>query len=82
MACTFSELALMYSSPRAATVVARSDLGLWAVDRVTFRTLVMGLAVKKRAQRSAYLEGVELLSTLTQSCEGISCCHNGRHILF
>ena len=29
--------------------------------------LVMGLAVRKRAQRSEYLMGVQLLSTLTQS---------------
>lgn len=64
---SFGELALMYNSPRAATVVARSALGLWAVDRTTFRTLVMGLAVRKRAQRSEYLMGVQLLSTLTQS---------------
>ena len=64
---SFGELALMYNSPRAATVVARTAMSLWAVDRTTFRTLVMNLAVKKRAQRSTYLEGVSLLSTLTQS---------------
>ena len=29
--------------------------------------MVMGLAVRKRAQRSEYLMGVQLLSTLTQS---------------
>jgi cAMP-dependent protein kinase regulator len=64
---SFGELALMYNAPRAATVVARTQLGLWAVDRLTFRTLVMGVAINQRAKRSTYLEGVELLSTLTQS---------------
>ena len=64
---SFGELALMYNAKRAATVVARTDLGLWAVDRTTFRTLVMGVAMAKRSKHSSYLEGVELLSTLTQA---------------
>eukprot|EP01047_Picozoa_sp_COSAG01_P029262 COSAG01_NODE_2000_length_8686_cov_3.000116_6_plen_243_part_00 len=64
---SFGELALMYNAPRAATVVARTDVGLWAVDRTTFRTLVMGVAIAKRSKHSTYLEGVQLLSTLTQA---------------
>lgn len=34
---SFGELALMYGSPRAATVRAVSDGKLWALDRTTFR---------------------------------------------
>jgi cAMP-dependent protein kinase regulator len=34
---SFGELALMYGSPRAATVTARTDGGLWALDRAAFR---------------------------------------------
>jgi hypothetical protein len=34
---SFGELALMYGSPRAATVRAVSDGNLWALDRATFR---------------------------------------------
>jgi cAMP-dependent protein kinase regulator len=34
---SFGELALMYGSPRAATVTARTDGGLWALDRHAFR---------------------------------------------
>ena len=33
----FGELALMYDSPRAATVVAKSNGTLWALERSTFR---------------------------------------------
>jgi cAMP-dependent protein kinase regulator len=64
---SFGELALMYNAPRAATVVAREEMTLWALDRTTFRSMVMGQAISKRSKHSKFLEGVKLLSTLTQS---------------
>ena len=55
----FGELALMYTAPRAATCIAREDTSLWCVDRVTFRSMVMGMAVQKRTvlgcQRSCFV---------------------------
>ncbi|TMW55125.1 hypothetical protein Poli38472_013887 [Pythium oligandrum] len=38
---TFGELALIYSKPRAATVIAREDGILWALDRLAFRSILM-----------------------------------------
>jgi hypothetical protein len=38
---SFGELALMYNSPRAATVIAVSDASLWRLDRATFRNLLV-----------------------------------------
>lgn len=67
VADSFGELALMYNAPRAATVVARTEMTLWALDRTTFRSMVMGQAISKRSKHSKFLEGVKLLSTLTQS---------------
>ncbi len=67
VADSFGELALMYNAPRAATVVARTEMTLWALDRTTFRSMVMGQAMSKRSKHSKFLEGVKLLSTLTQS---------------
>ena len=37
----FGELALMYSKPRAATVTAVSEGMLWAMDRKSFRSILM-----------------------------------------
>ena len=34
---SFGELALIYGTPRAATVRARTDVKLWAIDRDTYR---------------------------------------------
>jgi cAMP-dependent protein kinase regulator len=47
----FGELALLYDAPRAATVIATSDeVHTWAVDRVTFKQVMMGTTMKKVRQ--------------------------------
>ena len=38
---SFGELALMYNAPRAATVRAKTDCVLFAVDRITFKFILM-----------------------------------------
>lgn len=38
---SFGELALMYNAPRAASVVSTSPGVLWALDRITFRKILM-----------------------------------------
>ncbi|KAL1923625.1 uncharacterized protein VTP21DRAFT_8605 [Calcarisporiella thermophila] len=61
---SFGELALMYNAPRAATVVATSDCVLWALDRVTFRRILMENTSQKRRMYEAFLEEVPLLASL------------------
>jgi len=62
---SFGELALMYNAPRAATVVSSSKGGLlWALDRVTFRRILMDSAFQKRKMYEGFLEEVPLLSSL------------------
>jgi cAMP-dependent protein kinase regulator len=62
---SFGELALMYNAPRAATVVSASKGGmLWALDRVTFRRILMDSAFQKRKMYEGFLEEVPLLSSL------------------
>ncbi|KAI5860312.1 camp-dependent protein kinase regulatory subunit [Durotheca rogersii] len=63
---SFGELALMYNAPRAATVVsAEPGCTLWALDRVTFRRILMESTFARRRLYESFLEEVPLLSTLT-----------------
>lgn len=57
---SFGELALMYAQPRAATVVSTSDCVLWAVDRVTFRTILLESALRRRQLFDTFLKEVPL----------------------
>ncbi|RYP14163.1 hypothetical protein DL765_006571 [Monosporascus sp. GIB2] len=63
---SFGELALMYNAPRAATVVsAEPNCTLWALDRVTFRRILMESTFARRRLYESFLEEVPLLSSLT-----------------
>ncbi|KAH8589466.1 putative camp-dependent protein kinase regulatory subunit [Bisporella sp. PMI_857] len=62
---SFGELALMYGAPRAATVMsAESGSTLWALDRITFRRILMDSTFQRRRLYESFLEEVPLLSTL------------------
>ena len=62
---SFGELALMYNAPRAATVVSADPKStLWALDRITFRRILMDSAFQRRRMYEAFLEEVPLLASL------------------
>ncbi|XP_045164752.1 cAMP-dependent protein kinase type II regulatory subunit-like [Mercenaria mercenaria] len=61
---SFGELALMYNMPRAATIVATSEGSIWAMDRLTFRRIVLKNAYEKRKVYESLLENVPMLKTL------------------
>lgn len=64
---SFGELALMYNSPRAATVIStEASSTLWALDRITFRRILMDSTFERRRLYESFLEEVPLLSTLTK----------------
>ncbi|KAK0206631.1 cyclic nucleotide-binding-like protein [Desarmillaria ectypa] len=61
---SFGELALMYGHPRAATVVSTEASMLWALDRITFRTIILTAAHRRRTMYEHFLSTVTLLSSL------------------
>lgn len=63
---SFGELAIMYNAPRAATCVATNgSVKLWALDRSSFKLILMKTAINKRNQYRSFLEKVPILSQLT-----------------
>nr|XP_022299214.1 cAMP-dependent protein kinase type II regulatory subunit-like isoform X3 [Crassostrea virginica] len=61
---SFGELALMYNQPRAATIVATTEGSLWAMDRETFRRIVLKNAYNKRKMYENLIDNVPMLKTL------------------
>ncbi|XP_055374078.1 cAMP-dependent protein kinase type II regulatory subunit isoform X2 [Condylostylus longicornis] len=61
---SFGELALLYNMPRAATIQADSEGLLWAMDRQTFRRILLKSAFKKRKMYEKLLDSVPMLKAL------------------
>jgi cAMP-dependent protein kinase regulator len=62
----FGELAIMYNAPRAATCRAQTESKLWALDRVSFKVIVVAAAMQKRELYVSFLQQVPILSSLTE----------------
>jgi cAMP-dependent protein kinase regulator len=60
----FGELALMYSSPRAATVTAAMDVTAWVMDALDFRMLMITTRQQSCAKYEGWLASVDLLKPL------------------
>uniref|UniRef100_A0A665TDW1 cAMP-dependent protein kinase type II regulatory subunit n=1 Tax=Echeneis naucrates TaxID=173247 RepID=A0A665TDW1_ECHNA len=65
---SFGELALMYNTPRAATIIATQEGALWGLDRATFHRLIVKNNAKKRKMYEAFIDCVPLLNSL-ELCE-------------
>uniref|UniRef100_A0A1I8JK81 cAMP-dependent protein kinase type I regulatory subunit n=1 Tax=Macrostomum lignano TaxID=282301 RepID=A0A1I8JK81_9PLAT len=61
---SFGELALIYGTPRAATVKAKTDVKLWGIDRDSYRRILMGSTIRKRKMYEEFLGKVPILENL------------------
>ncbi|XP_067942223.1 cAMP-dependent protein kinase type II regulatory subunit-like [Watersipora subatra] len=63
---SFGELALMYSQPRSATVIASTQGLLWALDRKSFQRIVQKESYKNRQMYEQLLSEVPFLNALSE----------------
>jgi cAMP-dependent protein kinase regulator len=63
---SFGELAIMYNAPRAATCRAQTEAKLWALDRVSFKVIVVAAAMQKREMYVGFLKNVPILESCTE----------------
>ncbi|XP_043303360.1 cAMP-dependent protein kinase type I-alpha regulatory subunit isoform X2 [Cervus elaphus] len=61
---SFGELALIYGTPRAATVKAKTNVKLWGIDRDSYRRILMGSTLRKRKMYEKFLSKVSILESL------------------
>lgn len=63
----FGELALLYNMPRAATIKAVTPGTLWAMDRQTFRRILLKSAYKKCKMYEDLINRVPMLKSIEAS---------------
>lgn len=67
---SFGELALIYGTPRAATVRAKSNVKLWGIDRESYRRILMVRAAESNTCPNIYIVQNSKLHELSP----ILCC--------
>lgn len=85
---SFGELALLYNAPRAASIKAKTNCILWALDRGTFNNIVKEAAIKKRNKYEETIKKVPIFETvdsyeLGQICDALKSekCEKGKLII-
>jgi len=57
----FGELALMYNTPRAASIKSSSDCVLWEIDRASYRGILVYYKYLRNKQYMEFLRNVEIM---------------------
>ncbi len=63
---SFGELALIYGTPRAATVKAKTDVKLWSLLGETYRRILMDSTIRKRKMYEEFLSKVSILGKIIE----------------
>merc|ERR1711920_31660 len=63
----FGQLALLYNSPRAASVTSRTQSSVWELHRETFNNIVLLAVQEKRAQCADMLRKVPIFQRLSEN---------------
>ena len=58
----FGELALLYGSPRSASIRAAENCELWGIDRNTFKDAVKEMITKEYEENRKFIEAVKFFS--------------------
>ena len=58
----FGELALLYNSPRSATIKAIEDSLIWGIDRATFQKVVQETIIKEYSINRRFIAAVDVFS--------------------
>ena len=61
---SFGELALLYNTPRAASIQSKTNTILFCLDRECFNDIVKEAAMKKRQKYEEFLSKVDLLLSM------------------
>uniref|UniRef100_A0A667YFV8 cAMP-dependent protein kinase type I-alpha regulatory subunit n=1 Tax=Myripristis murdjan TaxID=586833 RepID=A0A667YFV8_9TELE len=69
---SFGELALIYGTPRAASVRAKSNVKLWGIDRDSYRRILMGSTLRKRKMYEEFLSKVSILAESLEKWERLT----------
>lgn len=62
----FGELALLYETPRSATISALTDCTVWVLDQMTFKTVIMSNAIKERNIRLQFIDKIKVFEKLSR----------------
>lgn len=61
---SFGELALIYGTPRQATIRTHEPVVLWGLDRNSYRRILMGSTIKRRKMYEQFLSKVDIFESL------------------
>jgi len=61
---SFGELALIHGTPRAATIVAKTSVVLWSIDRDSYRGILMESTINKRKLYEDFLTQLPIFENL------------------